>query len=209
MGGGALRRRRAAPPRRPQRPPSPSAAAASTSAPPPPPLPSLPRRQYGDTALDNAKFWGHPQVIALLEDASVAAQVGRATKRTTAPPRCTPALLTPIQPFLLSRSPPVPLCRTHRPTAYMPTAYMHVPPLSLAVFRMIVQVSPNSKAAAAAKGRARASVIGAKHVDELEQAKLARAMHARRSSCVPPTQPNPPPTQPSSHTGLRAAPRAL
>ena len=39
------------------------------------------------------------------------------------------------------------------------------------------------------KGRARASVIGAKHVDELEQAKLARAMHARRSSCAPPTQP--------------------
>ena len=48
------------------------------------------------------------------------------------------------------------------------------------------------------KGRARASVIGAKHVDELEQAKLARAMHARRSSCVPPT------TEPTTHTAQLA-----
>ena len=50
--------------------------------PPPPPLPSLPRRQEGETALDWAKRNGHTQVIALLENAAaVAAQVGPSTCR--------------------------------------------------------------------------------------------------------------------------------
>ena len=50
--------------------------------PPPPPLPSLPRRQHGDTALDDAKAKGHTQVIALLENAAaIAAQVGPSTYR--------------------------------------------------------------------------------------------------------------------------------
>ena len=50
--------------------------------PPPPPLPSLPRRQYGDTALHMATIEGHTQVIALLENAAaVAAQVGPSTYR--------------------------------------------------------------------------------------------------------------------------------
>ena len=50
--------------------------------PPPPPLPSLPRWQNGDTALDNAKSQGHTQVIALLENAAaITAQVGPSTYR--------------------------------------------------------------------------------------------------------------------------------
>ena len=48
--------------------------------PPPPPLPSLPRWQDGDTALDDAKSQGHTQVIALLENAAaITAQVGPST----------------------------------------------------------------------------------------------------------------------------------
>ena len=34
------------------------------------------------------------------------------------------------------------------------------------------------------KGRARSSIFGAKHVDELDQAKAARAMHERKNSCA-------------------------
>ena len=57
------------------------------------------------------------------------------------------------------------------------------------------------------KGRARSSVIGAKHVEELDQAKAARAMHERKNSCGPPARSAH--TQPSPHTGLRATSRAL
>ena len=56
-------------------PPAPSAAASSTSA---PALPSLPRRQDGDTALDNAKRRGHTQAIVRImenDPAYLAAQV--------------------------------------------------------------------------------------------------------------------------------------
>ena len=77
-GGGALRRRRAAPPRRPQ-PPARSLRGGRLHL---RPLPSLPRRQDGDTALDDAKKKKHTQVIALLENAAaVAAQVGPSTCR--------------------------------------------------------------------------------------------------------------------------------
>ena len=62
----AAHSRRPLPPRRP---------------PPPPPLPSLPRWQWGKTALDRAKRVGHAQVIALLGGPSVAAQVGPSTYR--------------------------------------------------------------------------------------------------------------------------------
>ena len=50
--------------------------------PPPPPLPSLPRRQHGHTALDDAKRNRHTQVVALLKNpAAIAAQVGPSTYR--------------------------------------------------------------------------------------------------------------------------------
>ena len=73
-GGGALRRRRAAPPRRPQ-PPARSLRGGRLHL---RPLPSLPRRQDGDTALDNAKRRGHTQAIVRImenDPAYLAAQV--------------------------------------------------------------------------------------------------------------------------------------
>ena len=77
MGGGALRRRRAAPPRRPQ-PPARSLRGGRLHL---RPLPSLSRRQDGNTALDLAKRKGHTQAIALLKDPAVAALVGLSTCR--------------------------------------------------------------------------------------------------------------------------------
>ena len=75
-GGGALRRRRTAPPRRPQ-PPARSLCGGRLHL---RPLPSLPRRQSGNTALDKAKVQGHTQAIALLENAAaIAAQAGPST----------------------------------------------------------------------------------------------------------------------------------
>ena len=77
-GEGALRRRRAAPPRRPQLPARSLRGGLLHLR----PLPSLPRRQFGYTALDYAKRKGRTQVIALLENpAAVAAQVGPSTCR--------------------------------------------------------------------------------------------------------------------------------
>ena len=63
----AAHSRRPLPPRRPH---------------PPPHLPSLPRRQWGKTALDWAKLNESTQVIAVFENpAAVAAQVGPSTYR--------------------------------------------------------------------------------------------------------------------------------
>ena len=57
------------------------------------------------------------------------------------------------------------------------------------------------------KGRARSSIFGAKHVDELDQAKAARAMHERKNSCGPRPHPQCPHTAQLAHWPARCTVR--
>ena len=57
------------------------------------------------------------------------------------------------------------------------------------------------------KGRARSSIFGAKHVDELDQAKAARAMHERKNSCGPRPHPQRPHTAQLAHWPARCTVR--